>query len=596
MSADPACRTKDAAHVLRKRGFALCKPDPGTKSPTAKGWPVRSLEPRDFRDDDMLGIMGGPLSDGGQRDHALIIIDLDAPQAVKRADDYLPATAMVEGRASKRRSHRYYLVPFDSIPEWAESTADQGSKAAREATGHPGPFVKPFGNCETKAEVLKLIGTGGQCVAPPSTWVSKDGTRSERREWEGGAPGEAAVVPFLQLWGDVCELANACGAKIPDAMPRQPGPRPRTAGLWERALDYFKKVQPAISGQNGHAAMFWAARVLVQGFCFSPEDAFQFLIAEYNPRCEPPFNEKEIRHKIDNADRCPFKKPRGWLLETREPIPTPNGKPSTNGKHSTHDPKPDTPKPTPEDSEPPTGTRLILAYFQQRYRPAFRRGNAIVCTDGTDVPMNVACAVPDSKLIDQLAGASDAPLYKGGGLNRNALPGFFKSWAKVAWGDLLSELPDEDTAELGTNSPARDEFRRLVREAMFTEITLADRDEREVERRSLIDWCHKFAKPGPWRTIRSKKCWCKIVRKADGELVVKVAIRHELFSQLKADRRLCEMGLNTFTRRAERYEVGQSTRDDRPHGQSAIVFDTGFVADLLVGLHDRDDEDAPLEG
>ena len=49
------------------------------------------------------------------------------------------------------------------------------------------------------------------------------------------------------------------------------------------------------------------------------------------------------------------------------------------------------------------------------------------------------------------------------------------------------------------------------------------------------------------------------------------AAPQSLFAQLHADRRLCEMTLNTFTRRAARYGIGSSTRADRPDGKSAVV-------------------------
>jgi hypothetical protein len=75
-----------AAGLLRSRGFALCKPDPGTKNPTDPGWPTRSLEPDDFAPGDLIGILGGPLSDGGRPGHAAVHIDLDSAAAIKAAD------------------------------------------------------------------------------------------------------------------------------------------------------------------------------------------------------------------------------------------------------------------------------------------------------------------------------------------------------------------------------------------------------------------------------------------------------------------------------------------------------------------------------
>jgi hypothetical protein len=257
------------------------------------------------------------------------------------------------------------------------------------------------------------------------------------------------------------------------------------------------------------------------------------------------------------------------------------------------------PKFTPPTADPATPQAIIANYFREKYKPDFRRGNAIHTQDGQLVPMGVACEVPTSKLIEDLAGATGVPRFAeaaGGGVKRDLLPGFFKKWAKVAWGDLLESLPDEDSAKLGRDSFAADEFRRLVRAVMLTEVVIGDiigRDDvTRTERRSLIDWCSKWGKVGPWRSIRSKKCWCRCELRPGGELVLKVAIRAELFAQLKGDRRLTEMNQNTFARRAARYGVGASERDDRPHGLAAVVLTDEFVRELTAGLPDDEaDED-----
>ena len=238
---------------------------------------------------------------------------------------------------------------------------------------------------------------------------------------------------------------------------------------------------------------------------------------------------------------------------------------------------------------PASGAVIILEYFRTRYRPDFRRGNAVHSADGQTVPMGVACAVPDSALIEKLAAATDAPRTRLGDVNRNGLPGFFKTWAKVAWGDLLASLPDEDVAALAPDTLAGTEFRRLVREAMLAEVVLGDTIAKssvtQTERRALIDWCEKWAKPGPWRSIRSKRCWCKSLVLCGGEIRLQVAIRHELFSQVRADPRLCEMGANTFGRRAVQYGVGSVARNDRPHGLSAVVLSDEFVSELMASIN-----------
>jgi replicative DNA helicase len=69
-----------------------------------------------------------------------------------------------------------------------------------------------------------------------------------------------------------------------------------------RASAYIAKMPPAIAGQNGHAATFEAAIMLARGFALSEEQTYR-LLCEYNARCVPPWNEKELRHKAKGAVR-----------------------------------------------------------------------------------------------------------------------------------------------------------------------------------------------------------------------------------------------------------------------------------------------------
>ena len=80
----------------------MCRPDPAEKKPTYPKWGTRSVEPGDFQPGDQVGILGGPLSDGNRPGHALVIIDLDTADAIATADEFLPATGMIDGRASNQ--------------------------------------------------------------------------------------------------------------------------------------------------------------------------------------------------------------------------------------------------------------------------------------------------------------------------------------------------------------------------------------------------------------------------------------------------------------------------------------------------------------
>jgi putative DNA primase/helicase len=61
----------------------------------------------------------------------------------------------------------------------------------------------------------------------------------------------------------------------------------------------------------------YAARAVAWGFDLGAEAGLRLLWQHYNPRCQPPWSEKELRHKCEEADTVPFGKSRGWLLEGR---------------------------------------------------------------------------------------------------------------------------------------------------------------------------------------------------------------------------------------------------------------------------------------
>jgi hypothetical protein len=250
-------------------------------------------------------------------------VDLDSPAALAKADDFLPYTPMADGRPSKPRSHLYYLVPNDTIPRWAESNAEQGAAAARARCGHAGPALKHFAHAETGRGILDFIGTGGMVVCPPSVHAS-----GERRGWDGDRIGTPVVVDFHDLWDAVQRLAEECGwspAPAPDYFPGSEANG--TAGhtgtggpsVLARAKEWLAKVPGAVSGQGGHDQTFTAAVGLVHGFALSEDDALRLLADDYNPRCMPPWSEKELRHKITDAATKPHDKPKGWLRDAPPP-------------------------------------------------------------------------------------------------------------------------------------------------------------------------------------------------------------------------------------------------------------------------------------
>jgi hypothetical protein len=86
------------------------------------------------------------------------------------------------------------------------------------------------------------------------------------------------------------------------------------ASLARRVTAYMAAMPPAISGQGGHDQTLKAATALVRGFALSADDAWLFLLS-YNTRCQPPWTEAELRHKLDEAISLPFDKPTGYLFD-----------------------------------------------------------------------------------------------------------------------------------------------------------------------------------------------------------------------------------------------------------------------------------------
>lgn len=88
-----------------------------------------------------------------------------------------------------------------------------------------------------------------------------------------------------------------------------------------RAIEYLGRLPAAVQGANGSAATMWAARVVCWGFDLGPADGFDILNQHFNPRCEPPWSERELHRKCDQAMDPQFRHPRGWLLNTERDRP-----------------------------------------------------------------------------------------------------------------------------------------------------------------------------------------------------------------------------------------------------------------------------------
>jgi hypothetical protein len=89
--------------------------------------------------------------------------------------------------------------------------------------------------------------------------------------------------------------------------------QPRTERtLDERIQSYLDAIPGAVSGENGHSQTLKVATALVIGFALLPDDAWRYL-QNYNQRCDPPWSERELDHKIREAAANKRGLPYGWL-------------------------------------------------------------------------------------------------------------------------------------------------------------------------------------------------------------------------------------------------------------------------------------------
>jgi hypothetical protein len=173
---------------------------------------------------------------------------------------------------------------------------------------HPGNGIR-VRSAGPKGQLAKLLGDrpgidvrgdGGLVVLPPSlgyTWIADD---------------DEPPSPLSRLW-----LAAINGAGDP--------PRPITSTTMptcsddrriNRARKYLAKMSPSISGSGGHDALWVAVVAMMWGFDLDTDTVRALIANDFNPRCDPPWDERELDHKLIGAERA-AKLTRGYLLGGR---------------------------------------------------------------------------------------------------------------------------------------------------------------------------------------------------------------------------------------------------------------------------------------
>lgn len=84
-----------------------------------------------------------------------------------------------------------------------------------------------------------------------------------------------------------------------------PSPVDLPPHLLERNTKAFRELcniyPPAVEGEGGSVKLFNLAQKGVRHFALPSDTVLTILLSEYNPRCVPPWEESDIRHKVDDA-------------------------------------------------------------------------------------------------------------------------------------------------------------------------------------------------------------------------------------------------------------------------------------------------------
>ncbi|WP_419187821.1 bifunctional DNA primase/polymerase [Stieleria bergensis] len=267
----------------RERGWFAVPLRPHSKSPARRDWTSLRLNPEVFPEGCNIGLILGEPSGW------LVDVDLDCPEAIELADQYLPPTLAITGRPSATKSHRWYIAAGATTEK---HTDQRGSM------------------------IVELRSTGAQTVVGPS--IHPSGEIYETLD------AQPTTVPAPMLAACVKALADAVivrrGGSVTYNSPTVPPVRPTDATDVEaRAIAYLSAMPPAVSGSGGHSQTYAAATALVHGFGIDADRAMAILAAEFNPRCDPPWSEKELRHKVNQAATKPHDRPFGWLRDSEAP-------------------------------------------------------------------------------------------------------------------------------------------------------------------------------------------------------------------------------------------------------------------------------------
>jgi hypothetical protein len=181
---------------------------------------------------------------------------------------------------------------------------------------------------------------------------------------------------------------------------------------------YLSRCAPAISGSGGHNQTFSVAGTLTHGFGLDEEAALAWMRV-YNQKCEPPWSEAELLHKVRSALGASHNRHRGYLLQSEE---------MSSGSGSLVEPYP----PSVEHIEQtPPWPSIDLDHIERIVSGGF--GLYDLC-EASPIRFEHTCHESRSEEIIEILLPGDPLLCCGQSRSR------FNTRRRLAWGEVLNQL------------------------------------------------------------------------------------------------------------------------------------------------------------
>jgi hypothetical protein len=199
------------------------------------------------------------------------------------------------------------------LAPWARSDLDTlGSWAEVSPTG---TGVHVFARGRLASGVKNKSGDGRREVYATGRYFTVTGQTVD------GAPLDVIELPHLTDWHRRLFPSSLVSAPVPKPpMTTKTATPSRRPDKVERARAWLTRAGVAVSGENGHDVAMRVIGTVVRGFDLTADEAMRAL-KDWNDRCDPPWSDGELAHKVASAldTDDPRRRPDGWLLNEDRP-------------------------------------------------------------------------------------------------------------------------------------------------------------------------------------------------------------------------------------------------------------------------------------